>query len=119
MSITAVLDELESLAVERKRLNFKRRKNLERKKELEEQVQLYIRSKDTPGVKHNGKAYILESKTKAPLVRKKKEKKERIHQFLSSYGINNPDKFYEDLIDAQRQEEVEETKLKIQKDTTK
>jgi hypothetical protein len=82
-------------------------------KEVNDGITQYILSKDQPGLKYDGKAFIVNKETK-PVAKPKKSKEESYIQIIENYGIENPKDFLNELLKAGK-EDKEVTKLKIQK----
>ena len=64
MSIKSDVQELESIRVEIKLINDKKRKLKEKEREVENRITEYLKLNQHPGVKHQGRAIILEQKEK-------------------------------------------------------
>lgn len=113
MSIKSYLDELDNINTEIKNNNFRNKFLRKRKKELEENIKKYLNSKDQNGIKYKGKAIILQNKERR-LIKKKKEKEEDIISLLKSLGVKNSKKAYQELLNTQKGEYIEEQQLKFQ-----
>lgn len=114
MSIQADIREIESIMAELKRLTIRRKQLNEQKQKVEERIQAYLKSKEAPGVKHNGFAIILDEKEKHD----KKPKKEQIQDSLAvlqKYGIQDTQKVFQELMEAKKGEMIIKEKVKIQK----
>ena len=114
MSIKSYIDELEQIHSEIKRNNLRNHMLRKRTKELEENIFEYLKNKNQPGIKYNGKAVIMEQKEKRP-IKKKKEKEADIISFFEKLGIDEPADVYNQLQNIQRCEPIEENKLKFKK----
>ena len=85
-----------------------------RKTELEQNIVKYLEEKEQPGLKFQGEAIIIQSKS----ARKTKKKGEKLADSLSileNYGIHNAEKVLSEILEAQRGEEIEVRKIKTQK----
>lgn len=114
MSITNQMNELNNVTLEIKRLSDNLRELRKTKKEIENVILEYLKEKDQPGVKFQGKAFVLESKSKR-IPKKKTQKKEDAIRILENCGLNNPEKILEQLLEASKGDEEEIQKLKITK----
>lgn len=114
MSIQGDLNELSGIEQELKSLRSRTKALNQRKKEITARVTAYIRSKDLPGVKHQGTAILLEEKTaRAPKGKKQREKDAM--GVLERHGIRNPEMVLQELMDARKGEELAVDKLKLKK----
>lgn len=114
MSIKAYVDELEQIQAEIKRNNARNSILRQRSKELEANIADYLAHKGQHGIKYNGRAVVIEQKEKRP-VKKKKEKEADIISFLEKLGIDDAADVYNQLLDVQRCDPVEESKIKFKK----
>lgn len=114
MSIKGSIDELERIKAEISRNNAKNRALRKRASALEEQISNYLQSKSQAGVKYNGRTIVLERKERHG--RKGKVDKQRdTVAWLRQLGVDNPTEAYSQLLDVQRGEAVEHSKLKIKR----
>jgi len=114
MSIKGDVQELESIRNEIKTLNIRRKKLKEKEKIVEARIADYLKTKDTPGVKHQGIAVILEQKeTSGP--KKLKDRDTDALLVLERYGIKDTQKALADIIAARKGEKIIKEKLKVQK----
>lgn len=116
MSIKADVRELGLLRQELTQLRKRMRLLKDKEKKVEERIQLYIQNNDLPGVrdKDTGTAVIFEEKTaRAP--KKVKEKDLDSAEVLAKYGIENPEKVLQEILEARKGEAILKQKLKIQK----
>jgi hypothetical protein len=114
MSITGDVNELNNLNLEIKRLNFQLKSLRKNAKDCEQRIVKYLQEKDTSGVRYQGKAIILETKTKI----NKKTKTERendLIRVLSNHGVANPETAVLDIINSYKGNVSETQKLKIKK----
>lgn len=81
-------------------------------KQLEEQIILYLKDKDLPGIRHNGNVLILDEKPKKKQL-PKKDQQNRLRQILQENNISNPDNILTELQRAITSIEQEQTKLKF------
>lgn len=114
MSIQSYVNELESIKIELKSLNEKRRKLKTREHELENNIADFLKSKDQVGVKYQGSKIILEQKEKR-VNKKNKDKDMDAINVLLNYGLNDPQKVLNEILEARKGEKVQTDKLKIQK----
>lgn len=114
MSIKADLDELNGIEHELKSLRARLKHLNSRKKMITERVKVYIRSKDLPGVKHQGMAILLEEKEgrakKAP-----KQRNEDAMSVLERYGITDAETALKEIMEARKGEKIPVDKLKVKK----
>jgi len=114
MSIQADLTELNGIERELKSLRMKTKSLNLRKKEVTARITAYIRSKDLPGVKHQGTAVLLEEKTKR-MRKPVKQQDQDVIMILKNYGVNNPEMAFQEIMDARKGEEIPVDKLKVKK----
>ncbi len=114
MSIKADVNELESVRSEIKNLNIRRKTLKEREKQVESRIALFLKSKDQIGVKHQGTAVLLEEK-ETPAPKKNKDRDADAITVLQGYGVQNPEKVLEELMEARKGDRVIVEKLKVQK----
>lgn len=114
MSIKADVTELELIRSEMKILSDRRRKLKEKEKIVEARISQFLKSKDQPGVKHNGTAIILTEGEKA-LPKKPKQKDADTISVLKKYGIKDAEKVLKELLDARKGEKTTKETLKITK----
>ena len=88
--------------------------NLRKKaKTINKEITDYIIARDQIGVKCDGNAFIVDKKTK-PIAKPKKLKEQSYIEIVEKYGIDNPQEFLKEFLNAGKSEK-EVTKLKIQK----
>jgi hypothetical protein len=114
MSIKGFVEELEKIEAEIKINNKKNFILRKRMKEIKENIADFLREKDQVGLKYNGRAIILETVEKR-VPKKKKEKEASILSLLEELGIDEPDKAYQQLLDAQKGDSIEKHNVKIKK----
>ncbi len=112
MSIQESMRSLSEIEKEIHRLSKQLSKLRKDSKEIRNNISNYISAKEQVGLKYDGKAFILDKKTK-PFAKPKKSKEESYIQCIEQYGIENPKAFLEELMNAGK-EEKEIVKLKIQ-----
>jgi hypothetical protein len=113
-SIQSDINELNEVNQEIKRLSAMLKKLRKQSKDIELRIADYLKDKDTPGVKFQGYAIVLEQKEK--FVKKKKVEQEMdAIQVLENYNINNPSEALKEIIQARRGESTQVNKLKIKK----
>jgi ABC-type oligopeptide transport system ATPase subunit len=114
MSIKGFVEELEKIETEIKINNKKNATLRKRVKEIKENIAQFLREKDQVGLKHNGRAIIMET-TEKRIPKKKKEKEASVLSLLEELGIDEPDKAYQQLLEVQKGEAVEKHNIKIKK----
>jgi hypothetical protein len=114
MSIKSDVLELQSIRQEIKALSAKATILRKKAKEIEERIQEYLRAKDQIGLKHQGTAIILEEKEERAK-KKNKDKDQDATYILERYGIQNPEKVLQEILEARKGEKVPKTKLQIKK----
>jgi len=82
-------------------------------KAINKEITDYIISREQIGVKCDGNAFIVDKKTK-PITKPKKLKEQSYIEIAEKYGIDNPQEFLKELMNAGKLDK-EVTKLKIQK----
>jgi len=114
MSIQGQVNELKSiqneLAAMRKRGSALRK----RAKQLEVEIDAYLEAKDQPGLKYKGMAIIRETKPKRKPKKKADQKADAIY-VLEQYGVDDPEKVLEEVMEARRGTPTEQRKLKFKK----
>ena len=114
MSIKSDIIELESLRNELKRLNLQRKNLLKNTKIVEKRIFDYLKSKDQCGLKHQGTAILLEEK-EVRKVKKKKDINTTAISILEKYGIKNPEKALNEIIESRKLDPVKKEKLVVKK----
>jgi hypothetical protein len=90
MSIKSDVKELESIRLELRMLNDKRRRLKEKESICNERINAYLKNNNLPGLKHDGSAIIIEEREKHS-IKPKKEKKLSSMEVLTNYGLNEKD----------------------------
>lgn len=111
-AIQNYINELKSLNIELKRLNKAAYLIRQRIKEVEKNVMEYLKEKEQPGVKYQDMAIVIENKTKR-VNKSKKDIEEDSLRVLEEYGISNPKEVLNDILNARKGEEIENSKIKI------
>jgi hypothetical protein len=116
MSIKADVQELESIRGEIKLLNDKKRKLKEKEREVENRITEYLRLNQHPGVKHQGRAIILEQKEKRANKKIVDRDMDAIN-VLRNHGIEaeRAEKILTEVLEARKGEKIASDKLKIKK----
>ena len=114
MSISGDVNELNEINAEIKRVSLHLKNLRTRAKLVEERIVNYLREKDQPGVKFQGRAIILENKSKR-VAKKKSQKEADALRILEDYGVHNPEKVLEEVLEARKGYPQEVQKLKIAK----
>ena len=112
MSISQYLEELDSIRKEIARNNARNRALRTRASILEDNISRFLHEREQQGVKFNDKAIYIESKPSFQ-IKKKKDKREDTIVMLKSMGVDNPEEAYESLMNVQKGEQYEKSKLKI------
>lgn len=114
MSIQGDITELNNVNNEIKRLSLELKKLRNQSKNIELRIVNFLKEKEQPGVKYQGKAIILESKEK--YVKKKKNEQETdALEVISRFNIPEPEKVLKEILDARKGDVTEISKLKIKK----
>lgn len=114
MSIQGKVNELNSIKQELKSLRDRGSKLRKRMKEIEEEIEEYLDIKDQPGLKYKGTAIIRETNTKRRTKKKTEQRADAIY-VLEKYGLDNPEKVLDEIMEARRGSPTEQTKLKFKK----
>jgi hypothetical protein len=114
MSIKSDVIELESLKAEIKRLNSLKKGLHSKVKIVEKRIFDYLKSREQCGLKHQGTAIVLTEK-QVTKCKKKKEGNDSAISILEKYGIKNPEKALNEIMDAKKMEPVKTEKLVIKK----
>lgn len=111
-SVQSNLIELNNINLELKRLRKETSYLRKKAKQLEQNIVEYLEANDLPGVKYKDQIILVEQKQKRTRMNKKQQNRAAV-EVLESYGISNPSAVLNELMDARKGEEVEETKIKI------
>lgn len=114
MSIKTDVMELEAIRAELKTLSFRRKKLREKEQAVEQRIQDYLRSKEQPGLKHNGTAILLEEKEKRT-TKKAKDRDRDAASVLEQYGIRDSERVLKEIMEARKGDPIPSAKLKIKK----
>ena len=114
MSIKSDINELNQINLEIKTLTD-RVKNLKKlSKEVEKRIINYLNEKNQPGIKYNGSAVIVESKSR--VIRKgENAKKQDAIRVLRNNGVSDPEHILNELTEAQKGSKIGLQKIKINK----
>ena len=112
--IKSYVNELNQINAEIKHISSHLRNLRKKSKEVEENIIMYLRQKEQPGLKYNGTAIIVESKPKRA-TKKKVEMERDTLRVLEEHGIEDPQSVLQEIIDARRGQETEQDKIKIKK----
>lgn len=118
MTIQGLINERESIEAEIKRNNDKNKKLRERSKVVDKQITSYLESKEQEGVKYKGKSFVVE-KTMSRRRKLKKDKEEETMRLLAGMGVHDTRNAYNKIMDAQKGDEVETTKLRVKNNKKK
>lgn len=115
--IKSCIDELDSLKKQIKLNNFENAKRnrpiRERVDTLNNTIQNYLKEKNLPGIKYNGKVVLVKTEDKKPL-KSKIDRKNSVIKELRSFGVKDPDLAYERLDNAQRKDAVKVNNVVIE-----
>lgn len=114
MSIRADVNTLTALRAEMKNLRERMKGLRVKEAEVTARIAEYLKVKDTPGLKDNGVAIILEQKETTGR-KKAKEGDNDVMSILERYGIRDTEKVLKEITEARKGEKVLKEKLKIQK----
>ena len=114
MSIKADVQELESIRSELKVLASRRKTLKEKEHTVELRIQQFLKSKNQPGVKHQGVAITIEEK-EVPGPKNNKQRKEDAIAVISRFIDKSPEKIYEEIMNARKGEIITKSKLKMKK----
>lgn len=114
MTIQGKVNELNSIHSELKSLRIRGATLRKRAKEIENEIDEYLKIKDQPGLKYKGTAIIRETET-TRRIKKKNEQRVDAIDLLERYGIENPEKVFEELMESRRGSPTEKSKIKFKK----
>ena len=114
MSIQGRVNELKSIQNALSSLRKQGSVLRKRAKQIEADIDEYLDAKDQPGLKYKGMAIIRETKPKRKTKKKADQKADAI-QVLEQHGVNNPEKVFEEVMEARRGIQTEQRKLKFKK----
>jgi ABC-type dipeptide/oligopeptide/nickel transport system ATPase component len=114
MSIQGKVNELNSMKIELKSNRVRGTLLRKRIKMIEQEINNYLEAKDQPGLKYKGTAIIREVVEKRPMKRKSDARNDAIY-VLERYGIHNPEKVFDEIMDARRSSPTEQSKLTFKK----
>lgn len=114
MSIQSKVNEINSIKQELNSIRIRGSILRKKMKEIEEEINQYLDIKDQPGLKYKGIAIIRETKPTRKTKKKKEQREDSIY-VLEKYGIDNPEKVLDEIMEARRGIPKEQTKLKFKK----
>jgi hypothetical protein len=114
MSIQGDIKELKGINLEIKSLSTRLKILRKEAKKVDENIRVYMHSKEVPGVKHRGEAIILEE-TKKRVHKPSKQRDLDAIDVLYKYGVHNPEKIFEELMEARKGEQIVSEKIKMKK----
>ncbi len=117
MSIQSDVKELKEINVEIKRIREQMSKLKKRGIVLEKNIIQYLNEKETPGLKYQNTAIIIENKKKR-IAKSKKEIEAESIEILASQGIVNAKEVLNKILEARRGDKIDLQKVKIQKYNT-
>lgn len=112
MSIKSDVNELSHINVEIKRLSGQLRNLRQKAKDVEERIIAYLKEREQPGVKYQGTAIVLENKPKR-MPKKVKDRHESAISVLRNCEVDDPESVLKQILEAQRGDFMESSKLKI------
>jgi len=112
--IKSYVNELNQINAEIKHVSCHLRTLRKKSKEVEENIIIYLRQKDQPGLKYNGTAILVESKPKRT-AKKRVEMEEDSLRVLEDRGIDDPQAVLKEIMEARRGCETEQDRIKIKK----
>lgn len=114
MSIQGKVKEIDSIKKELKTLRDRGSVLRKRIKVIEQEIEQYLDAKDQPGLKYKGIAIIRENKQKRR-IKKKNEQREDAIYVLEKYGIDRPEKVFDEIMEARRGSPTNEVKFTYKK----
>jgi hypothetical protein len=114
MSIQGKVNELNSIKTELKNLRDRGSVLRKKAKDIEEDIEKYLDMKDQPGLKYKGTAIIREMTMKR-LMKKKADARTDAIYVLEKYGVEDPSKVFDEVMDARKGDPTEKSKLKFKK----
>jgi len=114
MSIKGDVNELKNINTEIKQLTARTRSLRQKAKSAEARILNYLKEKEQPGVKYNGTAVVIETKTKRAS-KKAKDREGDALQVLKDHGIHNARDVLDEILEARKGESVPNHKIKIKK----
>jgi len=114
MSIRAYINELKEYNNEIKRLRDAQTVLKKKATDVKKLITDYLREQEQDGVRYNDISVVLENREKR-IGKKIKDKDTDALQVLSNYGISEPEKALERILEARRGPIVEHQELKIKK----
>lgn len=111
-TIKAIVDELNLIKEEIRRNNATNKTLRLRSKRLEDEITQYLKQTNQTGVtyRQQGQAILLENYQKHT-IKKKTEKQNDMISYLQQLGVSNPGDVYTHIVDLQRGDPVENTRL--------
>ena len=113
-SIKGDIQELERINAEIKRMSIHVKALRKQAKVVEDRIVEFLNVKNQPGVKYDEKAIMVENKTKRG-PKKVVDRENDSLRILQDYGIENPKKVLDEILEARKGSEEEIKKLKIKK----
>lgn len=113
-TIQGNVKEYREINLEIKRLKTAISELKKRSTVLEKNIITYLNEKETPGLKYQNTAIIIENKEKR-ITKGKKESESDAIKILESQGIANPKEVLQQLADARKGDTIGMQKVKMQK----
>jgi len=114
MSIQGKVNELNSIKNELKSLRIRGAILRKRSKQIEDEIDGYLDLKNQPGLKYKGTAIIRETSMKRRVKKKNEQRSDAIY-ILEKYGLESPEKVFDEIVEARRGSPTEQRKLKFKK----
>lgn len=114
MSIQGKVNEVNSIQTELKALRTRSSTLRKRLKQIEQEIDEYLNMKDQPGLKYKGIAIIRETNTKRRIKKKDEQRSDTIY-VLEKYGVENPEKLFDEIMEARQGSPTERSKIKFKK----
>jgi hypothetical protein len=112
MAIQGKIDELNSIKIELKSLRVRSKHLRSVCSNLENEIDEYLEQKDQQGIKYKGTAITRQTSSKRSSKNKTDIRTDGI-RVLEKNGVDNPEKVYDEMMEARLGEEKYLTKLKF------
>jgi hypothetical protein len=112
MSIQAKVDELNSVKTELKSLRLRSAHLRSISSKIEEEINNYLEQKDQQGIKYKGTAITRQTLYKRSSKNKSESRIDSI-KILENNGVKNPEKVYDEMLEAKLGHKKYQTKLKF------
>lgn len=112
--IKGYINELKLLKNEIKNTHTRLRSLKDKAKNVEQHICNYLKSKNEPGVRYDGVALVLDEKEGRSRKKKQDQLKDSL-DVLRRYGIPNPQRALDELLESRRGDTQFNTKLTVKK----